>query len=334
MDIDYPVLITGGTGTIGHALVRRFFSYDEHVPITIFSRDPQRQSKMRAMFGNRPNLRFVLGDIRDYQALFNAMAGHETVIHAAAQKHIPQAEENPLHCIGVNVDGSINVAQAAVLNGVKRLVGISTDKAAHPINVYGHSKALMESIFLDAATEDTAVTVCRYGNVLGSNGSVLTLWQRYLDAGEALPITNPNMTRFWMSESDAVDVIMETLVAPSGSIIIPKVKALSIGRMAEYFAPDAEKVVVGMRPGEKHHECLVTPEEAVSRAVRYGMDEELVLLRDGSGHSIGAGFFSNEAEELTRAEFWELLADDEIGMEAKRALASGFTAVSGDGVQS
>lgn len=251
------VLITGGAGFLGRAIIARAHAEGWPCSITVFSRDDHKHALMEREF---PAVRFIRGDVagdRDYLAA--AMAGHETVIHAAANKHVDLSECNVEETIRSNVQGSINVLHAATRAGVKQLIGISTDKACHSVNVYGMTKALMERLFQSAGHH-----VVRYGNVLGSTGSMITDWRKKLEANpKQITTTSADMSRFWLSVEQAIDLILLALTEPAGTITIPKLPALSIGRMEAYFIPeDTEIVHPGFRPGEKRHEELLTVEES------------------------------------------------------------------------
>ena len=259
------VFITGGTGTLGNALVRDALKHkdewSEPWDITVFSRDFLKQAAMKKKY---PSVRFVLGDICDYDSVYSAMVGHDLVVHAAANKHIPACADNPFEAVRININGSMNVLTAAMSAGVWKVVGISTDKVCRPESVYGMTKALMEREFLKASLAGlTKISLCRYGNVIGSNGSVLTVWERQVDSGQPITITDPQMTRFWLSEDQAVRLVHAAVNAPNGWIVIPKAPACSMGQFANLAYPDAPKMVVGARPEEKSHEDLLTAEEAL-----------------------------------------------------------------------
>lgn len=260
------IFITGGSGSLGSALIRHLCDTDD---VTVYSRDEWKQSELRREF---PDVRFVLGDVRDMDRLLMAMRGQEFVVHAAAYKQVPSAEANVDEAIHTNVMGSLNVARAAVLNGVGCVIGISTDKACEPINAYGQTKALMEKLFQQADDwGDTIFNCVRYGNVLGSRGSVVPLFLRQLAEGKKYTITDPAMTRFWLTMPEAVSLITSVLDddegIQSGAIIVPACPASdmltllhAVHRLygnddgpltAEHFD------VIGMRPGEKLHERLI-----------------------------------------------------------------------------
>lgn len=260
MQLTANVFVTGGSGTLASAILHRATAENWPCTFTLFSRDPLKQQQMKRKY---PQYRYVLGDIQNYDALYMAMVGHDTVLHLAALKHIPECEANPLDCIGINVVGSQNVALAAVQAGVKQVLGISTDKSAYVVNTYGATKRLLESIFKGFnGRYDTTFHLCRYGNVIGSNGSVLPLWQRQMAEGRKPTITHPDMTRFWLTEQQAVDIVLLSLANPPGTITVPLAPALDMEHFAQYLLGDeVELDTIGLRPGEKMHECLITAEE-------------------------------------------------------------------------
>lgn len=257
-----------------------------------------------------PDVNIVQGDICDYDSLYRAMAGHDVVIHAGAVKVIPVSEEQSIDTIRVNVQGSLNVCSAAVHLGVKDVLGISTDKACHPANAYGATKYLMEKTFQEYSRMefwDTKFHLVRYGNVLESNGSVVEAWKRSVARGEPIKMTNPNMTRFWISPSQAVDYVITAMQFESGCIYIPRMKALSIGKLAEYTVGNNVKIErIPLRAGEKIHETLLTLEEGW-----YALGESRFYLLYPTTHKkFGATkepYTSQYAEELTRDELAELL---------------------------
>ncbi len=266
--------ITGGAGTLGKAILARA---NTHTPnedtFTVFSRDPVRHMAMPTY--ENIDVTYIMGDIRDYDMVYNSMAGHDIVIHAGAMKHIPQGEKHVSHTIDVNITGSYNVAKAALANKVDVCTGISTDKVCYPINVYGATKLLMENIWREFAVMQDEVTfnLCRYGNVLGSTGSVLQVWQKQRANGEKLSITDPDHIRYWMTESMAVDTVLRANIAENGVTVIPNVPALDILRLAELVVgeqlTDDDINVIGVRAGEKEWEWLLTVEEGL-RAVNHG----------------------------------------------------------------
>lgn len=301
MTLTGNILITGGSGTLGHALARTARTEGWDCRITIYSRSELRQAEMRARY---PECRYVLGDVRDYDRLAAAFAGHDLVIHAAAMKRIPECEAQPGECMATNVGGSQNVVRAALAAGVGRVVGISTDKACAAITTYGASKRLMEGLF-QAAHGRTIFTLCRYGNVLASNGSVIPIWRQQAARGEKLTITDRRMTRFWMTERDAVRVIEDAASALPGSITVPRMGAVLIADMAKWIVPGCETRETGLRSTEKLHEDLVHPcEPAFERANTF------VLHSDGN---MGYTYTSETAPQIDRATFLAMLAESEAG---------------------
>lgn len=255
------VFLTGGTGSLGKALLERAAADKWDCRFTVYSRDEVKQGELR---GQYPDHKFVLGDIRDLEWLGMCMRGHKVVIHAAAYKQVPQAEVNVREAIKTNVDGSTNVALAAVRYGIPRVLGISTDKACAPINTYGQTKAIMEKLFQDACNWGrTQFNLVRYGNVLGTRGSVIPLFVRQAQT-HRITITDATMTRFWMTLTDAVNVVLAGLQEEEpGTIYVPKVAAASMAQLAMAVAPDCGIDVIGIRPGEKIHEQLVHAGESM-----------------------------------------------------------------------
>jgi UDP-N-acetylglucosamine 4,6-dehydratase len=260
------IFITGGAGFLGRALIEHFH---KKARLTVYSRDEAKQSIIRRLY---PQVRFVLGDIRDYDRLDLAMCGHDIVIHAAAMKYVPQAETNVAEAQAINVEGSRNVALCAMRNNVERVIGISTDKACNPINVYGLTKLMMERLFQEYAQQSgTYFNLVRYGNVIGSTGSVIPLFQRQAREDRVITLTDPHMTRFWLSEKQAVNLILRSLEeTESGTILIPRLFACNMKTLALAVAysellDDSKKVelkVIGTRFGEKLSESLVAKSEA------------------------------------------------------------------------
>ncbi len=256
------ILITGGTGSIGQAIVRRAERDGWDCTLTVLSRDEVKQGEMRARY---PQCRYVLGDVRDQDALEVACRGQDIVVHAAAFKVVPSAETNAHETVKTNVCGSCNVAMAAVRTGVKIVIGISTDKAAKPINAYGKSKALMEAVFQQANTWGaTRFQLTRYGNVIGSRGSIIPLFRRQAAAGGPLTVTDRRMSRFWLTLDAAVDLILLAAHDPvSGSIVVPKLPAMKIVDLVEAVAPGLPVRDIGIRPGEKIDEHLLHSGESL-----------------------------------------------------------------------
>jgi UDP-N-acetylglucosamine 4,6-dehydratase len=258
MNLAGSVLITGGSGSLGNAILRR--ATDEHwdASFAVYSRDEVKQAAMRERY---PDVRYLLGDVRDAETLEGALRGVDVVIHAAAYKRVPEAERETMACVTSNVVGSMTVVREALRAGTPRVIGISTDKASAPINAYGQSKALMERLF-QSARGSGAFTIVRYGNVIASTGSVVPALRAQVAAGKPLTLTVPSMTRFWITLDDAVDLILGGLSLETGSILIPKSRASTMAVMAEAIAPGWPVAEVGVRAGEKHHEQLLNQHEA------------------------------------------------------------------------
>ena len=263
------LLITGGTGSFGNAVLKRFLD-TEIKEIRIFSRDEKKQDDMRHQIQN-PKVKFYIGDVRDKRSVDGAMAGVDYVFHAAALKQVPSCEFFPIQAVRTNVFGTENVLDSAIQHGVKNVVVLSTDKAAYPINAMGISKAMMEKVAIAKARqlgENAATTICctRYGNVMASRGSVIPLWVDQIQAGKDITITDPNMTRFMMTLDDAVDlVIYAFLHGKNGDLFVQKAPAATLDVLAEalkqLYHADTEVKVIGTRHGEKLYETLVTREE-------------------------------------------------------------------------
>jgi UDP-N-acetylglucosamine 4,6-dehydratase len=264
---DRVLLITGGTGSFGSALVRRVL--DEHQPeaVRVFSRDELKQSDLQRQLGNDPRLRFLIGDVRDRERLGRALRGVHVVVHAAALKQVPVCEYNPFEAVQTNILGAESVVAAAIEAGVPRTLSISTDKAVNPVNLYGATKLCAEKIFTQgnayAGDQDgPRFSSARYGNVVGSRGSVIPLFKRQALDGE-LTITDETMTRFWITLPDAVDFVIACFGRmEGGEVFVPKIPSMRVTDIADAIAPEASRRIVGIRPGEKIHEVLVTSEEA------------------------------------------------------------------------
>jgi len=259
--IEGKVFLTGGTGTLGKAIIRRAHEEDWPCEITVFSRDPMKQFPIKKEY---PDVKFVVGDVCDFATLANAIAGHDIVLHLAAQKHIPTGEFNVMQTISVNLNGSINVAEACYHNLVKKVVGISTDKVVHAVNTYGSTKYLMEKVFQEYAMMQnvTKFNLVRYGNVLGSTGSVIQVW-REMEKQGTVYATDPDMSRFWLTVNDAVNIILHALhdEVLSGDIVIPKCGACTMEDLAIYTLKTTPEYL-GIRPGEKRYEELLGAEES------------------------------------------------------------------------
>jgi UDP-N-acetylglucosamine 4,6-dehydratase/5-epimerase len=268
---DKTLLITGGSGSFGNAVLKRFLSTDIR-EIRIFSRDEKKQDDMRKAYNN-PKLKFFVGDVRDMQSLKDAMYGVDYIFHAAALKQVPSCEFFPLEAVKTNVLGSENVLTAAIASGVKKIVCLSTDKAVYPVNAMGISKAMMEKIFVakSRTVDESKTLICgtRYGNVMASRGSVIPLFIQQIKSGQPITITDPNMTRFLMDLTEAIDLVLFAFDnAHSGDLMVKKAPASKIGDLAkalkELFHADNPVQVIGVRLGEKIHETLLTREESAT----------------------------------------------------------------------
>lgn len=267
---DKTLLITGGTGSFGHAVMKRFLDTDIK-EIRIFSRDEKKQDDMRKLYKN-DKLKFYIGDVRDLASVKNAMHGVDYVFHAAALKQVPSCEFFPLEAVKTNVLGTDNVLTGAIEMGIKKVICLSTDKAAYPINAMGISKAMMEKVFVAKANtvDPTSTLICgtRYGNVMASRGSVIPLFIEQIKAGQPLTVTDPEMTRFLMSLEEAVELVVFAFQnAQAGDIMVQKSPASTVGDLAqavkELFDVENEIKVIGTRHGEKLYETLLTKEENV-----------------------------------------------------------------------
>ncbi len=259
------ILVTGGTGSFGRAFVRLLL--DEHEPrrVIIFSRDELKQSQMQEELSS-PKVRYFLGDVRDRERLYRAFDDVDIVVHAAALKQIPATEYNPAEAIKTNVLGAMNIIDAAIDTGVERVLALSTDKAANPINLYGATKLCADKLFIAgnayAGKHRTRFSVVRYGNVAMSRGSVIPLFQRLRDSG-VIPVTDPNMTRFWITLAQSARFVVDSLERMTGGeLFVPKIPSATMADIAEAIAPECRVDVVGLRPGEKMHELMISSDDA------------------------------------------------------------------------
>ncbi|MDD5511009.1 MAG: UDP-N-acetylglucosamine 4,6-dehydratase (inverting) [Dehalococcoidales bacterium] len=260
------ILLTGGTGSFGQKFVE--VALRDHAPkvIRVFSRGEFLQQEMQRKFNNHHGLRFLIGDVRDRERVYRAMNGVDIIIHAAALKQVPTCEYNPLEAVKTNIDGASNIIDAAIDNGVEKVIVISTDKAVHPVNLYGATKLVAEKLFLQANSyvgpRKTAFGCVRYGNVVGSRGSIVPLFLGQRDNGR-VTITDERMTRFWITLEQGVRFFIDCLDRMSGGeIFVPKIPSMRVTDIADAIAPGVEREIVGIRPGEKLNEILLTEEEA------------------------------------------------------------------------
>ena len=260
------VLVTGGTGSFGKKLVRILLDEYKPAKVIVFSRDELKQHEMRSAGYNAPNLRYFIGDVRDLERLRRAFDGVDIVIHAAALKQVPACEYNPMEAIKTNILGSSNVIDAALDTDVSRVIALSTDKAVNPINLYGATKLAAEKLFVQsnayAGGRNTRFSCVRYGNVVGSRGSVVPVFLRQRETGE-VTVTDDRMTRFWISLEQGVRFVIRcTEQMHGGEVFVPKIPSMTIVDLAKTIAPQAKIKVVGIRPGEKLHEVLISEDEA------------------------------------------------------------------------
>jgi UDP-N-acetylglucosamine 4,6-dehydratase (inverting) len=258
------ILITGGTGSFGHTFVPMTLAQYNPSRLVIFSRDEMKQWEMAKLYGDDPRVRFFIGDIRDKDRLARALNGIDYVVHAAATKIVPTAEYNPFECVKTNVFGAINLIDACIDQGVKRVVALSTDKASSPANLYGATKLTSDKLFIAgnsySGNNDTRFSVVRYGNVMGSRGSVIPF---FLSQKEALPITDVRMTRFMITLEEGVDLVWHALDdMVGGEIYVKKIPSMKITDIALALAPEKRQRIIGIRPGEKLHEQMIGFEDA------------------------------------------------------------------------
>jgi UDP-N-acetylglucosamine 4,6-dehydratase len=266
---DKSILVTGGTGSFGHAFVRTCLERFQPRKLIVFSRDELKQHEMAQEFpvSEHPCMRYFIGDVRDVDRLEMALRGVDIVVHAAAMKHVPAAEYNPFECIRTNVHGAENIVQAATRVGVPKVIALSTDKAANPINLYGASKLASDKIFVAAnnmSAGQASFSVVRYGNVIGSRGSVVPFFKKLIANGAThLPITDPRMTRFWITIQQGVEFVLSSLeMMQGGEVFVPKIPSMKVSDLALVMAPKLAQETVGIRPGEKLHEIMITTDDA------------------------------------------------------------------------
>ena len=260
------ILITGGTGSFGHAFVPMTLAKYNPRRLVIYSRDEMKQWEMAKLYGNDNRVRFFIGDVRDKDRLSRAINGIDFVVHAAATKIVPTAEYNPFECVKTNVIGAMNLIDACINQGVKRVVALSTDKASSPANLYGATKLVSDKLFIAgnsyAGSDDTRFAVVRYGNVMGSRGSVIPFFLSMADQG-VLPVTDERMTRFMITLEQGVDLVWHAFEDMlGGEIYVKKIPSMKVTDIARAVAPDARHDIIGIRPGEKLHEQMIGSEDA------------------------------------------------------------------------
>jgi len=279
---DKVVLVTGGTGSFGQKFTSYLFRNYKPRKVVIFSRDEFKQFEMSATFHEPEHeIRYFIGDIRDKERLYRSFEGVDYVVHAAALKQVPAAEYNPFEAVKTNILGAQNIIDAAIDRGVKKVIALSTDKAVSPINLYGATKLAMEKLLIAAnayvGTKDTCFSVVRYGNVIGSRGSVIPFFKSYMNnGGRKLPITDERMTRFWITLQQGVELVSRAAhEAVGGEVFVPKIPSMRILDLVSAVAPDCEYEVIGIRAGEKLHESLISKDEGRNTV---DMDDHYVIL--------------------------------------------------------
>lgn len=258
------ILVTGGTGSFGQKFISKVLEHDVK-KVIVFSRDELKQYEMAQEYTDS-RMRFFIGDVRDKDRLYRAFDGVDIVIHAAALKHVGACEYNPFEAVKTNINGAQNIIEAAIDRGVQKVIALSTDKAASPVNLYGATKLVSDKLFVAANSyagdKDTRFAVVRYGNVVGSRGSVVPFFKKIKHTGE-LPITDDRMTRFWITLEQGVQFVIDNLERmKGGEIFVPKIPSMTVTDLAEAIAPECEIKIVGIRPGEKLHEAMITEDDA------------------------------------------------------------------------
>ena len=320
------ILITGGTGSFGQTFVPMTLAKHNPKKIIIFSRDEMKQWEMAKGYQDDPRVRFFIGDVRDRDRLDRALDGVDCVVHAAATKIVPTAEYNPFECIKTNINGAMNVIDACIDKGVESVVALSTDKASSPINLYGATKLASDKLFVAAnayaGEHGCRFSVVRYGNVMGSRGSVIPFFLSIKDKGE-LPITDPRMTRFMITLEEGVDLVWKAFTdMEGGEIYVKKIPSMGIGDIASAVVPGAAQKTVGIRPGEKLHEQMIGPEDAPFTFSYDGYYKILPAINAWSetserikdGTPVGEGFTyasDNNSEWMTQADLAAWVASNE-----------------------
>ena len=300
---DKSILITGGTGSFGQQYVDTLLRRYKPKRLVILSRDELKQYEMQQKF-NDPIMRYFLGDVRDEDRLKQAMRGIDYVIHAAAIKHVPAAEYNPMECIKTNIHGAQNVIEAALENNVEKVIALSTDKAAIPINLYGATKLASDKLFVAAnniaGSRQTRFAVVRYGNVVGSRGSVVPFFKKLINEGAtSLPITDPRMTRFWITLQQGVDFVLKNFQRMhGGEIFIPKIPSLRITDLAESISPGIDINIIGIRPGEKLHETMCPADDS---HLTLEFDDHYVLRPTITFFGLAFDYTKNKLGEVGKA---------------------------------
>lgn len=299
---DKVILLTGGTGSFGKKCTEIILHQYKPRKLIIFSRDELKQFEMSQQFSRDtfPCIRYFIGDVRDKERLYRAFRGVDYVIHAAALKQVPAAEYNPTECIRTNIGGAENIVNVAADVGVKKVVALSTDKAVSPVNLYGATKLCSDKLFIAANAYTGTVTVfsvVRYGNVMGSRGSVIPFFIKKRDEGGPLPITDPRMTRFWITLEQSVHMVLRAFaLSAGGEVFVPKIPSMKILDLAEAIAPDMKTIEVGIRPGEKLHESMITSEDSrhtIDIGEYYVIKPEVCRYKGEPGKPVPEGFEYN-----------------------------------------
>lgn len=318
------ILVTGGTGSFGKAFLRHVLDHEDPRRVVVFSRDELKQHEVRRMFGEDPRLRWFIGDVRDRARLERAMHGVDHVVHAAALKQVDTAEYNPFEYVQTNVNGSQNVIEAAIDQGVQKVVALSTDKASSPINLYGATKLCSDRMFVSAnhyaAHHPTRFSVVRYGNVMGSRGSVIPVFRELAARGESLPITDKRMTRFWITLPQAVAFVVDSFdQMHGGELYVPRIPSMTVTDLAEAVAPGSPTHEIGIRPGEKLHEEMIAGDDS-RRTVRLGDRYVIMPYVAGWGYEPPVGGQPVEDGWAYRSDNNDLW----LGVEELRELADRF----------
>lgn len=324
------ILVTGGTGSFGHTFIPMTLEKYNPKKIIVFSRDEMKQWEMAKLFADDNRVRFFIGDIRDRERLYRALTGVDYVVHAAATKIVPTAEYNPFECVKTNINGAMNVIDACIDSKVKGVVALSTDKASSPINLYGATKLASDKLFVAgnaySGEHGTQFSVVRYGNVMGSRGSVIPFFNQVKASG-TVPVTDPRMTRFMISLEQGVELVWHAFDdMVGGEIYVKKIPSMKVTEVASTVAPDAVQKIIGIRPGEKLHEQMIGEEDAPSTyeyedhykilPVINGWGDDPLRVKDGK--SVSSGFTYNSAtneEWMTRQELQVWLKDNQQKLE-------------------
>lgn len=321
---DKVILVTGGTGSFGKAFIRRILSEYSPKKLIIFSRDELKQFELQEEIAHEKNVRYFLGDIRDKERLMRAFAGVDIIVHTAAMKQVEASEYNPFEAIKTNIIGSENIISAAIANKVKDVMVLSTDKAVSPVNLYGATKLCAEKLFLAAnnyvdTDTPTRFSVVRYGNVVGSRGSVIPFFLKKRESG-VLPITDPRMTRFWITLPQAVEFVINAISDMNGGeVFIPKLPSMNIMDLARALGPDCKHEIIGIRPGEKIHEAMIMKDEArdvIEQETRYIIQPKsrFRTFKQHAGNTVPDDFEYSSDQDV------ELLTADDLNQMLKTLL--------------